>query len=102
MSIKQKHTFSTITDDDWKHGIKAARQRRKGAKGRIYGDMESILALVASFQALGKAWDESATISMDTGLRMRCLARAETYEYCATELAKLIVLPLNAAKKAKD
>jgi hypothetical protein len=35
MSIKQKHIFSTITDDDWKHGIKAARERRKGAKNRI-------------------------------------------------------------------
>jgi hypothetical protein len=102
MSIKQKHIFSTITDDDWKHGIKAARERRKGAKKRIYGDMEAILALVSSFQALGNAWDDSATISKDTGFRMRCIARAEIYEYCATELAKLIVLPLNAAKKAKD
>jgi len=74
----------------------------KGAKGRIYGDMEAIIALVGSFELMGNVWDESAKTSMDKEFRYRCLARAEIYDKCATELAKLIVLPLNAAKKAKE
>jgi hypothetical protein len=37
MSIKQTDlaTFRTITSDDWKHGLRAARERRKGAAKRI-------------------------------------------------------------------
>lgn len=35
LSFTVRHLFNTITDDDWRHAIAAARARRAGASQRL-------------------------------------------------------------------